>query len=78
MQFSLHICGFYARFIHSRRPFWSRKAVFLLAAGLGELTKCSPYRLTNVTIERAGMTVCSPLPTLPIGCKFFPVPSAVR
>lgn len=65
-------------FIHLRRFFKAYKAGFCLMPVLVRLTKCQSYRLTNVTIERAGMTVRFPLPTLPTGCKSFPVPSAVR
>ena len=78
MQFIAAYMRFGCIFIQSRRSFQVYKVGFCLMAILEKLTKCSSYRLTNVTIERAGMTVCFPLPTLPIGCKFFPAPSAVR
>lgn len=78
MQFIAAYMRFECIFIQLHRSFQVYKAGFWLMASLEKLTKCSSYRLTNVTIERAGMTVCFPLPTLSIGCKFFPVPSAVR
>lgn len=78
MQFITAYMRFGCIFIQLRLSFLGYKVGFWLMAILEKLTKCSFYRLTNVTIERAGMTVCFPLPTLSTGCKFFPVPSAVR